>query len=170
MSRESKAKSREPSDESGSLDLPRSDTQKTPGESKHHLVVSGWLERAARGHGCEALISAFEAAFAALWQQSCLTLGEVTLSAIIERVLHHATKRFPVLGSLEIEASGLNCQDLRARTNLSMNQISEGISFVLTEFLTVLGKLTAEILTDRLHAELSKQLIKKSHYDKNQAL
>ena len=149
----------------------------TVGESKHHVVVSGWLQRAARGDTTEALIRAFEEAFAALWQRSLLTLGEITLTAIVERVLHVATKRFPVLGSLKVEASGLNCQELRGRTDLRIDQISEAIPFVLVEFLTVLGKLTAEILTPALHAELSKQPIpsspshasdRRSHDDKDE--
>jgi hypothetical protein len=34
-------------------------------------------------------------------------------------------------------------------------ELVAGIRFVLVEFLTVLGNLTAEILTSELHAELS---------------
>jgi len=137
-------------------------------ESKHHVVVNGWLQRAANGDTTEALIGAFEDAFAALWQRSHLTLGETTLTAIVERVLHVATKQFPELGSLKVSASGLNCDGLRAHTDLRMDQIAEGIPFVLVEFLTVLGKLTAEILTPALHAELSNQPIaKRLHEDEN---
>jgi len=130
-------------------------------ESKHHVVVNGWLQRAAKGDSTEALIGAFDDAFAALWQRSHLALGEITLTVIVERVLHVATRRFPELGSLKVSASGLNCEGLRARSDLRMDQLAEGVPFVLVEFLTVLGKLTAEILTPALHAELSNQPIPK---------
>ena len=69
-------------------------------ESEHRLTVDAWCARVPDG-SLEALIQAFEAAFAALWQRSCLTLGEVTLAAIVERVLHTATEQFAMLGSMQ---------------------------------------------------------------------
>ena len=76
---------------------------------------------------------------------------------IVERVLHVATERFPVLPSLSIDASGLSCPQPPSDASLPYEQVSEALRFVLVEFLTVLGELTAEILTPALHAELSKR-------------
>jgi hypothetical protein len=130
----------------------------TAGESEHHIAVTAWFQRAARGRSVESLIQAFEDTFAALWQRSHLTLGEVTLTAIVERVLYTATEQFPLLASLEVEASGLRCQGLRshAHAGLRREEVSAAIRFVLEEFLRVLGNLTAQILTPALHAELSR--------------
>jgi hypothetical protein len=126
------------------------------GEGAHHAVVAAWFRRAAKGHSVESLLEAFEGAFAALWRRAHPTLGEVTLTAIVERVLHIAAEEFPVLASLSVGAAGLSCQELRSRAGLPYEQVSQGIRFALVEFLAVLGDLTAEILTPPLHAELSK--------------
>lgn len=126
-------------------------------ETKHDAVVSEWFRRAASRDDTHELIRAFDEAFTALWQRCYCTLGEVTLMAIVERVLQTATKKFPALASLEIDATGLDCEKLRARTDLSFHELSAAIPFLLAEFLCVLGRLTAEILTPALHAELLKQ-------------
>jgi len=125
-------------------------------DSDHHDPVTAWFQRAAQGRSVESLIQSFQDTFAALWQRSHLTLGEVTLTAIVERVLHTATEQYPLLASVEVEASGLRCQSLRSQAGLRHDQLSAAIRFVLVEFLTVLGNLTAQILTPALHAELSK--------------
>jgi hypothetical protein len=84
-------------------------------------------------------------------------LGDVTLMAILDRVLHNAAERFPLLSPLEMDETGVRSDKLRERVDsLPRDQLQEGIRFILTEFLTVLGNLTAEVLTPALHSELSK--------------
>jgi hypothetical protein len=122
----------------------------------HQAAVTEWLQRVAQERSVESLIQAFEDMFTALWQRSHLTLGEVTLTAIVERVLHIATEQFPLLSSVEVEASGPRFQELRSRAGLPRDQVMAAIRFVLVEFLTELGNLTAQVLTPALHAELSK--------------
>ena len=90
-----------------------------------------------------------------LWQRSQLTLGDVTLTAIVDRVLHLAGEQFPALGSVALSEAGLSWREPPAGADPA--RLAEGIRFVLVEFLTVLGNLTAEILTPALHAELSGQ-------------
>ena len=126
------------------------------GEREHECTVDAWLERVAQGRSVEVLIQAFEGTFAALWERSCLTLGEVTLSAIVERVLHTATEQYPMLASVEVGPTGLRCEGLRSQAGLRHDEVATAIRFVLVEFLTVLGNLTAQILTPALHAQLSK--------------
>lgn len=123
----------------------------------HTAVVDVWLERYATGLPSEDLVRGFEDAFTALWRRAYRTLGEVTLSAIVDRVLYNARARFTFFSSLELEPAGLQCQALREHAHgLRRDQLDDGIRFVLVEFLTVLGNLTANILTPALHAELSK--------------
>jgi hypothetical protein len=92
-----------------------------------------------------------------LWSRTKTTLGEVTLTAIAERVLHNASEHFPFVCQLTGEASGGGqFRDLDAQAGaVDGAELIAGIRFVLTEFLTVLGNLTAEILTPVLHAALS---------------
>lgn len=123
---------------------------------EHQVVVTAWFDRAAPGRSVESLIQAFEDGFAALWRRALLTLGEVTLTAVVERVLYTATEQFPMLAPIQVEASGLRCQGLRSQAGLRYEDLSPATRFVLVEFLTVLGSLTAQILTPALHAELSK--------------
>ena len=103
------------------------------------------------------LLLAFEWAFAALWQRAHQTLGDVTLMAIVDRVIYVSAERYPILSSLKLETVGLRNGDLHHRANsLDRDQLTKGVRFVLMEFLTILSNLTAEILTPTLHAELSK--------------
>jgi hypothetical protein len=125
-------------------------------DSVHQRAVTAWFQRAPQRPYMESLIQAFEDTFAALWRRSYLTLGEVTLTSIVESVLLAATEKYPSLVSLEITGTGLHCEELRSQAGLGQDTVSAGIELVLVEFLTVLGNLTAEILTPALHAELSR--------------
>lgn len=123
----------------------------------HNACVVAWLERAAKAQPSDRLASAFERAFAAVWQRALLPLGDVTLTAIVDRVLYTAKEKYPLLSGLTMEADGLRCGDLETRAaDLGPREVEQAIRFVLVEFLTVLGNLTAEVLTPALHAELSK--------------
>jgi hypothetical protein len=105
----------------------------------------------------EVLLQLFERALGALWARTTTTLGEVTLTAIAERVLYNASEKYPLFSSLEVEPTGgIQCRELRARIgSVRVSELKEGVRFVLVEFLSVLGNLTAEILTPELHSELS---------------
>lgn len=125
--------------------------------SSHIACVDAWLARTTASLPPEGLIRAFELGFAALWRRSHQTLGDVTLTAIVDRVLHTAAERHPALSGLTLTPAGLSSRDLFKKTRgLSRVALEDGIRFVLVEYLTVLGNLTAEILTESLHAELAK--------------
>jgi hypothetical protein len=126
-------------------------------DNPHRAVVHAWIERAARGLPPQQAFRAFERAFNALWLRAHRTLGDVTLMAIADRVLHNAAEQFSMLGALKVEASGLRGEALHTHADsVDTAQLVEGLRFVLVEFLTVLGNLTADILTPALHAELAK--------------
>src|SRR5581483_5323871 len=124
---------------------------------QHALCVDTWLERSAAGLAPDALLRLLEAALDAVWIRTKTTLGEVTLTAIAERVLHNASEQFSLLWSLKIEpTTGIQCRELSDRIgSVEPAELREAIRFVLVELLTVLGNLTAEILTPALHAEIS---------------
>jgi hypothetical protein len=127
-------------------------------EGQHALCVDAWLERSAAGLAPDALLRLFEAALNAVWIRTMTTLGEVTLTAIAKRVLYNASDRFSLLWSLKIEPTrGIQCRELSERIgSVEPSELREAIRFVLVELLTVLGNLTAEILTPALHAEVSR--------------
>ncbi|WP_437650528.1 hypothetical protein [Sorangium sp. So ce362] len=124
--------------------------------NEHSACVDAWMQRTTEGLPAERLVQVFERAFASLWRRALVTLGEVTLGAILSRVLHNASERYTMLSSLRVESTGLCCEKLHDRAGgLRRDQLAEGIRFIMIEFLVVLGILTAEILTPALHAELS---------------
>jgi hypothetical protein len=128
-------------------------------QNQHTKCVTEWLGQAAISLSTEQLVDLFEQAMIALWNRAHVTLGTVTLAAILDRVLYTATEKFPLFESLKIGNAGVDFGGLGERepaTAMSNSQLAEGIIYVLVEFLSVVGNLTAEILTPALHAELSK--------------
>ena len=132
--------------------------------ARHADRVDAWLRRSGKGRSPEALLQLFEAGFGALWARATTTLGEVTLTAIAERVIYNASEKFPLLSSLEVEPTGgIRCGALRVQIgSVADPRLKEAIRFVLVEFLTVLGNLTAEILTPELHSELARIALPKT--------
>jgi hypothetical protein len=125
-------------------------------DSDHGGCVDAWFERTAKGVSVEQLTVEFEAAFTALWRRAHQTLGDVTLAAIIDRVLYVAAEQHPVMSALELDVTGVRWEAFRQRAaTLQAEQLVDGVRFVLLEFLTVLGKLTGEVLSAPLHAQLA---------------
>ena len=120
--------------------------------------MDAWLERsAAKTLTRDELVDLFDAMLCALWARTSTTLGEVTLFAIADRVLHNAAQRHPAFASLRVEPNGrIYTRELR-HTEAWVHHLKllEGMRDLLVELLTVLGNLTAGLLTPELHAELS---------------
>lgn len=134
-------------------------------ERQHEACVDAWLEQSAQDHSPDVLLRLFEAALGRLWARTTTTLGEVTLTAIAERVLYNVSETYPLFSSLKVEAIGrVSFDDFRQRAgSVSGSELMAGIRFVLVELLTVVGHLTAEILTPELHAELSSVALPEAH-------
>lgn len=122
----------------------------------HRACVDALIGRVGPELPPERLLAVFEAAFNAVWQRAVVTLGTVTLSAIVNRVMHSATERYPELTALRLGSDGLDGRELAKRLDrLERQPLAEGLHFVLVELLTVIGSLTAEILTPALHGALA---------------
>lgn len=104
----------------------------------------------------DGILDVFEQGFGVLWWRAHRPLGDVTLVAIVDRVLFTGVERFPFLAALYIATDGIRWDALRKRMDeLNPRELAAGLRFVMVELLTVLGNLTAEILTPALHSELS---------------
>jgi hypothetical protein len=124
-------------------------------DSVHIKYVRDWMRPASR-LSPDQLAELFEKALSALWQRSYSALGDITVAAIVDRVLYNATEQYPILGSLKLGAKGVDFTEFREQAgSLSAGELWEAMQFVLVELLTVVGNLTAEILTPALHSELS---------------
>jgi hypothetical protein len=125
-------------------------------ESDHRRCVQLWTQRWPQDWTAPRRVAAFEQAFGALFWRAHQTLGAVTVVAISARVLAAAAERYPELAGAAVGGRGLQAERLRhGLPALDEAQLLERIHFVLVEFLTVVGTVTAEILTPALHAELS---------------
>jgi hypothetical protein len=125
-------------------------------DSVHIKYVSEWMKQAS-GLSADQLAGLFEKAMTALWHRTYSALGDITVAAIVDRVLYNTTEEYPVLGSLTLGPSGVNFAEFREQAgSVSNGHLRKAIQFVIVELLTVVGNLTAEILTPALHAELSK--------------
>ena len=122
----------------------------------HSNHVNKWMTKAARDLSSDELLELFEQATGALWRRARLTLGSVTVTAVMERVLYNAAERFSPFESLKIVTSGIDCQELRDQTEIvDSEDLREAMRCVLVEFLVLIGNVTGELLTPALHSELS---------------
>lgn len=127
-------------------------------EFDHGACVHAWLERATRGLPPRQLPLSFERSLNAVWKRAEPILGDVTLTAIADRVFFTAVERFPFLSSIEVNTGGVRCDVLASRPEaLNHDILIPALRFLFVEFLTVLGSLTADILTPALHSELSEK-------------
>jgi hypothetical protein len=133
-------------------------------ETDHAAAVGAWLS-AAGTLRAEQLLDLFDRGVRALWQRAQRALGEVTLTAIADRVIHVASAHHPLLSGLKIEQGVVRADALHSGS-ANVDELLAAVRFVLVELLTVLGSLTAEILTPALHAELATVTLTNPDHDR----
>ncbi len=126
-------------------------------EQIHDAPVGALLERASDCESSIEIISLFRSALEAVWSRAVTTLGAVTLTAIVERVLHTAAAKHAFLSAVNPHPNGdarwkQHLQDRLAQVPRA--ELLSGLRFGLVELLTVTGRLTGEILSDELHAAI----------------
>jgi hypothetical protein len=98
----------------------------------------------------------FATAFNAIWGCAKVTLGDVTLRAVVKRVFYLASAPYPMFATLAVSSTGISSEGLDAWQGTWEGEgFEEGLRFVLLELLRMLGTLTADILTPSLHEALS---------------
>lgn len=122
-----------------------------PENPGHATCVEAWLNESP-GLESAQLAALFERALEQLWRRALQTLGEITLTAIVDRVLYTASERYPLLSSLKVHAAQIRFEEFRAQDWTRQGlQLPDAVRFTLVEFFIVMGNLTAEILTPALH-------------------
>jgi hypothetical protein len=128
-----------------------------PERNIHNDIVRAWRDGRAGPLSQQGLVDLYEHALDALWSRAHQSLGEITLMAIMERVLHSGAERFPHLAALKVETSGVHFAELRQTAqSLDVALLDESLEGLVVELLRVFGTLTGEILTPGLHAALRK--------------
>ena len=130
----------------------------TKAEASHIAAVDTWISQAIDGAQPSVQLDMFRAAVEALWDRAALTLGSVTLVAIAERVVSTAVRRHEFLAVVSPRPNVDSRWKAQVRDRLATVPAPEllaGLRFALIELLTVIGRLTAEILSPELHAALA---------------
>ncbi len=124
--------------------------------STHASVVSEWLETTVADRATRDVLPLFGRALLAIWTRAHVTLGEVTLRAVLDRVFHGARARFPVLRALGLDSDVDSFRTLGERdaSHVDRADLVAAIQLTLTELLVILGTLTADVLTEPLHEAL----------------
>jgi hypothetical protein len=137
----------------------------SPDAADHPAFVEAWFKRATTDAGdlpAARLVELFDDAMGALWRRAIATLGEVTLAAIVDRVLYTASETYPEVSALGVSEAGVSFEALRREGAPLPDDLRRVICSVLTQFLTVIGNLTDEIMTPALHAELARVALEDS--------
>jgi hypothetical protein len=125
-------------------------------EVAHASVVRDWAAGISADASGTDVVHMFEGAFNAVWARAHVTLGEVTLSAIVDRVLFDAAERAPLVAALDVQPTGFQFERLlELSKELPSTHVASTLEAVLVDLLTVIGRLTSEILTPALHSALS---------------
>ena len=72
-----------------------------PEHNLNDQVISEWREGWAGTLAPDALVNVFERALDALWRRAHISLGQLTLMAIVDRVLHQGAEKYPHLSALK---------------------------------------------------------------------
>jgi len=125
-------------------------------KSEHAKHVDAWLESAAKGIRPQDLPGLFAAAWAALWRRAESAVGALALESIARLVQARAAERYPFLSALKLGSSEVSGATILDSAAPDAGRAREGLGFMLTELISVIGDLTDEVLTPGLYAELSR--------------
>ena len=126
--------------------------------SQSYIVqqIEIWEKEKAQGHKPAEKVSLFCKAIAAVEQRTLKTLSPVTLEVILDRALLQSKERFSLLSSVTAEGKGLNFDELLQNDKFQNQQdeVIQALRHLLIEILTVIGNITAGILTKALFQAL----------------
>lgn len=124
-----------------------------PYSAKH---IDAWFEQAARGLPSEGLACLFGDTLKTLSKRASLTLNKNTLMAIFKRVFNRCAEKYPVLSGLKVESSGIPIDQFSLQFNkVDTAELKEAFGFLITELITILSNLTADILPTSLEEQKS---------------
>jgi hypothetical protein len=134
-------------------------------DEKHAAQVDAWLGKTAKGLPADRLVTLFGEAIHAIHKRTLMTLSEVTLNAILDRVLYQSQKKFPILSGLKMDSlEGVSLSGIMSESNgLEPARVTTAFRFFVIELLTILENLTAGILTEPLYKELANVKAQGSH-------
>lgn len=123
--------------------------------NNHKEQVKLWEERNAPDLRDEQIIKIFENAILTVERRCLVTLSNITVQVVLDRVLHEGHLKYPPLSFITVELEGLNFSGLNHHSeNYKIEEMKDALRYLLIEFLTVIGNITSDVLTLPLHKEL----------------
>ncbi len=116
----------------------------------HSKAVNRWLDAGALTTNQKIVL--LEKAIRAIETRAGLTLSKITLLVVLDRVHQQVKEELPVLHLVKIEDQSLRFTELKNDPDSA--EVARALTALLIELLRVLGRLTADILTETLHKEL----------------
>jgi len=121
----------------------------------HAALVEDWVKQREAGLSSERLRMLFDHGLNAVVRRANQTLGEITLTAIVDRVLYEGKKSYPWLDRVEVKTLGVSLKGINVNA-LPKDELRFGLRLFLISLINLLGYLTAETLTPPLYDELQK--------------
>lgn len=133
-------------------------------DTRNTQQVDAWIRQNLKSLPSNQIGPIFCVALQKILNRTLVTLSEVTLNAVLDRVLYQSQKEFPQLSGLEVK----NFQDCLSTLQVSFNEdptkACEAFRFFLIELLNILENLTAGIIMEPLYQELS--MVTAKNYNK----
>lgn len=121
----------------------------------HLKAVELFEKKKAGGLSFDKQLQLFKKAFECIEKRTLRTLSSITLLVVLDRVLHQSKDKYSLLSELKIDQKGLSFDSLIHNINKhNSEQLIEALRYLMVELLTVLGSITADILSAPLHKEL----------------
>ena len=127
----------------------------------HERIVAAtdaWLATAVKTDATSAAVLAvWEQVVVLLWRRAALTLGEVTLAVIFERVVMDVAEVHPVVAHVTLGDSEPDVRALHAAgATVDAKHLRAGLRDFVIFYLSLIDALTGGILTPVLRKELEK--------------
>jgi hypothetical protein len=127
----------------------------------HLAVIDTWEEKTARGLSVDQQILLLEKGIHAVEKRALKTLSLITLTVVLDRALNQSKEKFTILQNAKIDSGVSILKLLEDKDNQSSEfrvQSSENLLKALQYFLetlmTILTRITADILTIPIHKAL----------------
>ncbi|MEO5968735.1 MAG: hypothetical protein ABIQ95_02310 [Bdellovibrionia bacterium] len=125
--------------------------------------MDAWFNKNVEGLSTEETVNLLGQTLAVLWESARKTLSEVTLMAVMDRVILINSESFSFLSLVKVELGGVRVKELeRTASLLRKNAVVGAAKDVLTDFLTIIGNITGEVISRTLITKLSRVISKDS--------
>lgn len=125
-------------------------------ESDVTLQIEIWEKNKIEGLSTVEKLQLLRKALFVVEQRTLKTLSNVTLEVVLDRALHQSREKYELLSAVKLSSHSLNFDGLLEDGQFRdpQEECVQALRHLLIEILTVLGSITAGILTQPLYQEL----------------